>query len=173
MISPIIEMCRQTLKPARLAVAAAALAPVLAFSGAAGAAETPFSAMAGAWSGAGKIMMSNGSQERIRCRATYAVGAAGTNLQQNLKCASDSFNFELQSNVSLDGSALSGTWNETTRKVAGRVSGRVQGNAIQALVEASGFSAELTMVTQAGRQSVAIKSQRQEFAGVAITLNRN
>jgi hypothetical protein len=53
------------------------------------------------------------------------------------------------------------------------VSGRARGNQIEALVETMGFSASLTMVTQGSRQSVAIRSERQEFAGVSITLSRN
>src|SRR5882757_1723909 len=33
----------------------------------------PFSGMAGVWSGGGTITLDDGSTERIRCRATYAV----------------------------------------------------------------------------------------------------
>ena len=32
--------------------------------------------MAGVWSGGGTVTLDDGSTERIRCRATYAVGAA-------------------------------------------------------------------------------------------------
>ncbi len=71
---------------------AALPAPVQAFS-------SPFTAMSGSWSGSGTITTSNGNKERIRCRAKYDVDGAGSNLDLTLRCASDSYNFELQSNV--------------------------------------------------------------------------
>src|SRR4051812_27401464 len=52
-------------------------------SGSLGYAQTgPFAGMAGAWSGGGTITLDDGSNERIRCRATYAVGAGGNGLNQ-------------------------------------------------------------------------------------------
>ena len=38
----------------------------------------PFAGMAGNWSGGGTVTLDDGSSERLRCRATYAVGAGGT-----------------------------------------------------------------------------------------------
>ena len=55
--------------------------------------------MAGNWSGAGTVTLDDGSTERIRCRASYAVGAGGNGLNQTLICASDSYKFNLSSNV--------------------------------------------------------------------------
>src|SRR5438874_11293629 len=75
----------------------------------------PFTGMAGNWSGGGTVTLDDGSTERIRCRATYAVGAGGNGLNQNLLCASDSYKFDLRSNVIAEGGALSGTWSETGR----------------------------------------------------------
>lgn len=172
MFSASTAFLAKSLRPACV-VALAVLMPLASTQHSAAATAGPFEGMSGSWSGSGKILMSNGANERIRCRATYRVAFGGKNLQQSLKCASDSFNFELQSNVSSDGESISGSWSETTRSVAGRISGRAKGNAIEALVETAGFSASLTMVTQGSRQSVAIKSQRQEFAGISMTLSRN
>src|SRR4029077_8590896 len=42
----------------------------------------PFAAMAGRWAGGGTVGLDDGSTERIRCRATYAV--AGPQMQLNL-----------------------------------------------------------------------------------------
>ena len=55
--------------------------------------------MAGVWSGGGTVTLDDGSTERIRCRATYAVGDGGNGLNQSLTCASDSYKFDLTSNV--------------------------------------------------------------------------
>ncbi len=68
-----------------------------------------FAGMAGNWSGGGTITLDDGSSERIRCRATYAVRADGNGLNQTLTCASDSYKFNLASDVIARGAALSGT----------------------------------------------------------------
>ena len=59
-------------------------------SSAALAQSPPFAGLAGSWTGSGSISLSDGSKERLRCRATYQVSAADARLQQSLCCASDS-----------------------------------------------------------------------------------
>src|SRR5207248_734261 len=72
----------------------------------------PFAGMAGVWAGGGTVTLEDGSSERIRCRATYAVGAGGAGLNMNLLCASDSYRFDLTGNLISDRGVLSGTWGE-------------------------------------------------------------
>src|SRR3954468_21264971 len=87
--------------------------------------QAPFAGMAGVWSGNGSITLEDGSNERIRCRATYAVSPAGNGLNQSLLCASDSYKFELRSDITAgSGGALSGTWREVSRNVGGDLEGR-------------------------------------------------
>ena len=131
---------------------------------------SPFAPLAGSWSGTGTIALSNGTNERIRCRATYAVAPSGEGLQSSLRCASDSYRFELGSDVVHRGGAISGTWSETTRNVGGSVNGRAAGGQIVVRVDAPGFSADLTMVTKGNQQQVTIRSQSTELTGVNITL---
>ena len=80
---------------------------------AAQAAENPFAHFTGSWAGQGKITVQNGSSERIRCRGTYRAGETGTTLSISLRCASDSYKFELASDVTYDGGAITGSWNES------------------------------------------------------------
>ena len=94
----------------------------------------PFANMAGAWSGTGKIMIKDGGSESIRCRATYTVAGAGLN--QVLRCASDSYRFDLTTNVTASGNTVSGIWSETSRNVNGTIGGKINGGEIDALVEA-------------------------------------
>ena len=136
-------------------------------------ADGPFAGLGGSWSGNGTVSLSDGGRERIRCRATYTVGSGGNTLQQTLRCASDSYHFDLRSDVTASGGSISGSWSESTRNLNGRVSGSSRGNQIQALVEASGFSATITIVTNGSRQTVSIRSLSQEFSGATISLNRS
>jgi len=131
----------------------------------------PFAGMAGNWSGGGTVTLDDGSAERIRCRATYAVGAGGNGLNQNLTCASDSYKFNLSSNVVAEGGALSGTWSESSRGINGNVEGRASGGNFQLVASAPGFSANLSLTTRGNRQSVVIRSD-SAFRSASISLSR-
>jgi hypothetical protein len=130
----------------------------------------PFAAFRGSWSGSGVIMTSSGANERIRCRAAYLPG--GRDLQLNLRCASDSYNFELASEVHSEGGALSGSWTEATRNTSGSISGRVSGGQIEATAKGGSFAANLLLVTRGTRQSVSIRAAGADITGVDIALNR-
>jgi len=65
----------------RLPVSAAALM----FSVSAGYAQAgPFAGFEGAWSGNGTVALSDGTTERIRCKADYKVNGSGLGLKQSL-----------------------------------------------------------------------------------------
>lgn len=151
--------------PAALLVAAL-LSPLPAHAG-------PFSALAGAWSGGGTLTMADGNTERLRCRASYDVRDAGTDLKLILRCASESYNFELGSAVIAHGDRISGTWSEATRNASGLVSGSASADRIEASAKGESFSANLSLTTKGNRQTVSIRSQGTDIAGVSLALNRN
>jgi hypothetical protein len=153
----------------RLIFAAVAM---LVVSGSASYAQSgPFAGMAGNWSGGGTVTLDDGSTERIRCRATYAVGAGGNGLNQKLLCASDSYRFDLSSNVIAEGGSLSGTWSESSRGVNGTLQGRGGSGNFQVVASAAGFNANLSLTTRGNRQSVVIRAESQ-FRGASISLSR-
>jgi len=153
----------------------ATVASVLLLAAAPGHAQRggPFTGLSGSWSGAGTINLQNGGSERIRCRAAYTVGADGASLQQSLRCASDSYRFELSSNVQAQGNAISGTWSETTRGASGSVAGRASGGQIDVRVDSPGFAANLAVTTRGDRQAISIRSQGTELTSASITLTRS
>jgi hypothetical protein len=134
--------------------------------------QGPFAGLSGAWSGGGYLTLASGQRERLRCRANYHVDENGTRLQQSLRCASDSYRFDVNSNIASESGALSGSWSETSRNVSGSVSGRVNGSQIQARIDGVGFSANLVVNTRGGRQSVAIQSPGHEVTEVSVTLTK-
>lgn len=153
-----------------LPIAGAALA--LALTLPAGAAQAgPFSNLNGAWSGTGTVSLSDGSKERIRCRANYDVGSNGNTLKQSLRCASDSYRFDLSSDVTAQGNQVSGRWGEASRSLYGELQGQISGNEIRVFVTASGFAGNLSVTTRGNRQSVTIDS-KGDLRGVSITMNR-
>jgi len=136
------------------------------------AASGPFAGMAGSWTGGGTLTMSGGQRERLRCRAAYAVGEDGRNLRLNLRCASDSYDFNLASDVESRGGAIAGSWSESSHNAAGTISGRADGNRIEAIARGDNFSASLALTTGPGRQSVVIQPQGTDVRTVAVRLNR-
>ena len=128
--------------------------------------------MAGNWSGGGTVTLDDGSTERIRCRATYAVGAGGNGLNLSLICASDSYKFDLRGNVVAERGALSGTWSESSRGISGNLEGRGSSGNFQVVASAAGFSANISLTTRGNRQSVAIRAENQ-FRGASISLSRS
>ncbi|MGO4711998.1 hypothetical protein [Bradyrhizobium sp. 2TAF24] len=145
-----------------------ALAPAASF-----AQSAPFASLSGVWTGTGSISLSDGSRERIKCRATYAVGDHGNGLQQTLRCASDSYKFELSSNVRNANGVISGNWTEATRGVSGSLEGSARSGLFQVVVSSPAFTASLSLATQGNTQTVKITSQGTEFSGVTITLSRS
>jgi hypothetical protein len=134
--------------------------------------SAPFAGLAGSWSGGGRIDLQNGTSERIRCRASYAVGGGGSTLQQQLRCASDSYRFDVSSTVESRAGSLSGSWSEATRNVSGQISGRAAVGRIQARVDAGVFVADLTVNTSGNQQSVAIVPQGADIRIVAVTMRK-
>jgi len=145
----------------------------LLFSPAVHAQSGPFTGLAGSWVGNGSISLGNGTKERIRCRATYSVGADGNGLRQNLRCASDSYRFDLSSNVNYLAGQVSGMWSETSRNIGGTLIGSARAGLFQVIVTSPSFSANLSLTTQGDRQSVVVTAPPGgQLSGVSITLAR-
>jgi hypothetical protein len=132
---------------------------------------SPFASLSGVWAGPGTVTMASGAKEGIRCRANYDVGGGGANLKVDLRCSSDSFKFELQSNVSHNNGEVSGFWNELTNRVGGTVAGKAAGERIEVRVDGP-IAALLKISTRADRQSVSIRSPGSKMSEVAISLSR-
>ncbi len=158
--------------PFRIAQAGLLLA-ALSFPGSAiHAAVSPFTALAGTWSGGGTLSTSDGTQEQLRCRAAYNVGAAGEELRLNLRCASASYNFDLTSEVQYRGGAITGSWSETSRNASGSLSGRAGSGHIEVSARGQNFSAELSLTTRGNRQAVSIRPQGTNITAVSLELAR-
>lgn len=136
------------------------------------AASGPFGGLAGSWTGNGVVKLSSGSRERVRCRATYVVESDGHDVRQELRCASDAYKFEMSTNLVLTGDSLSGYWSETTRRIAGKITGRATATEIQIRAEGDTFSALLDVSTHGDRQSLLMTSPGSQVSEVSIALNR-
>jgi hypothetical protein len=155
-------------------IKAAGIGAALLISASAGNAQSrgPFAGFDGVWSGTGTVALSDGTTERIRCKADYKINGTGMGLKQTLRCASDSYKFDLSSDVTSNGDRISGNWSEASRNLFGNLQGTAGGGTIQVFVEANGFAANLTLRTNGNRQTVQINS-KGEIRGVNITMVRS
>jgi hypothetical protein len=144
---------------------AAAISPSLSRAQSAG----PFAGMAGRWAGSGTVSLDDGSSERIRCRASYAVEGPSMNL--SLVCASDAYRFDLEGSVVDEGGRISGNWSESTRNVSGTLQGRGGNGSFEVLASGPAFNANITLATRGNRQTIMIRADSQ-FRGATIALSR-
>ena len=108
-------------------------------------------------------------QEQLRCRASYDVAGAGEQLRLNLRCASASYTFDLASEVEYRGGAIRGSWTEASRNASGTLSGRAAGDHVEASASGDSFSANLSLTTRGGRQTVSIQPGHQRGGPLALT----
>jgi hypothetical protein len=154
----------------RRSLIAAAVLFVATVSGSPGHAQSgPFAALAGNWHGGGTVTLDDGSTERIRCRASYAV--SGPSMDLTLTCASDAYRFNLQGSVVSQGGAITGTWSESSRGVSGNLQGSGGGGNFQVVASSAGFNANITLTTRGNKQSVNMRADTQ-FRGASIALSR-
>jgi hypothetical protein len=140
------------------------------------AATGPFADFSGSWSGTGTVRTGGNAPERIRCNANYRPrGSSQHEIDLQLRCASDSYNFDLAGQFTADDrNEITGQWTERSRNTGGTAIGRANGERLDVHVESGGFAADLVMVTRNRRQSVTIDSQGGgQVVKASISLSRN
>jgi hypothetical protein len=165
-------MSRQSTKLGARALMASIFAVVLLLASSPGNAQSgPFAALIGSWTGTGTIKLAEGGTERIKCKASYDFISASS-VQLRLLCASDSYKFDLLGSMQSSGNAISGSWTESTRSVAGSISGTIGSGGQISVTTAGALTAGLTLSVSGGRQSVSLRSQGTSIQAVSITMTR-
>jgi hypothetical protein len=131
--------------------------------------SSAFAGMAGTWSGVGTVTLDDGSNERIRCRATYKVN--GASMDMSLTCASDAYRFNLLAAVVARGGEVAGNWSETSRNVGGSIQGHGGNGSFQVTAQAAGFNSSIALKTGGNKQQIAMRADSQ-FRAVNITLSK-
>jgi hypothetical protein len=136
------------------------------------AADGPFAGYAGRWVGNGSVTYDDGKTEAIKCRVTYFVVDGGSGLQQNIRCASASYKFEVRSDIDYAGGKVSGSWVEMVNNASGNVSGTASNNLIKASVKSEKLDATMSVSLNGGSQSVNISPKGLGVKAVAINLRK-
>jgi hypothetical protein len=140
------------------------------------AATGPFADFSGTWSGTGTVRTGGNAPERIRCNANYRQrGSSQHEVDLQLRCASDSYNFDLAGQFTADDrNEITGQWTERSRNTGGTAIGRANGERLDVHVESGGFAADLVLVTRNRRQSITIDSHGGgQVVKASISISRN
>ena len=150
-------------------VASMLLAPTL------GMAErgSPFARFLGSWRGYGQVVSTDGNAERVNCRANY-LPEESNSISLILVCATESYRIEIRSQLAAFGREVQGNWTETSHQVTGSVAGQIVGGSFKGNVTGPGFTAEMSLRSNGGRQYVSIRPQGEQMsvADVEINLSR-
>ena len=165
-------MTRTSITGARIAGLSATALLLIGASATPSLAEGPFASFAGNWSGTGLVSTTSGAKEKLRCRAHYDVGGGGNTLSQNLTCASDSYKFNVVSDVQAEGGAISGNWSETSRNANGKISGSITPSQVSAYVAGVGFTARIGIAARGGKQSITISPTGTDISNVSVTMSK-
>jgi len=148
---------------------AAALATAAALA-ATGAPASPIDEMSGYWTGGGSVVLANGTTERVKCVVTYKISDSGTQIKQNMRCASADYNINASADLNVKGAQVSGSWEEKTYSAVGQVSGRYSGSSLVLSIQGASFTAAMNVTLSSCKQSISITPQGLEVTRISIGL---
>ena len=153
------------------ALAAIAMLGLGALSAEAPAAGGPFAGLAGAWTGNGTVTYASGTRERLRCKVKYDQTNENS-VQQALRCASDSYKFEINAYYKVTAGTLSGHWDEFTLQISGSITGTASEGRIAGDLHGPGFSAAVLVDTRGNEQTVTISAVDKDIRQVTVAVRK-
>ncbi|MFN0218394.1 MAG: hypothetical protein ACKVP4_06225 [Hyphomicrobium sp.] len=142
-------------------------------SRAVGLTESPFQSLAGRWTGEGRLGIKDNPPETVKCRATYIVGDTVNDLKQTIRCATAGGSIEVISDVRNDNGQLAGSWKETTRNIAGDLTGSVTPVGFRVAVRGGEMSANMDIVVRDNRQIIEIQFINSTLQGLTLLMTKS
>ena len=134
--------------------------------------SAPFKELPGRWVGQGRLGLQDGKVEIVKCRATYFTSDDGSELKQNVRCASKSGKIEVKSLITYSEGELSGTWNELVYNLGGELSGNVTRRGFRIAVRGSGLTANMEVAVAKSRQIIEIQFFDSTLIGLSLVLQK-
>lgn len=154
-------------------ITALALAAPTTGTSAAGTGDTAaLKELAGRWSGWGAVTLASGQSEQVKCIATYFVRDEGGGLEQNLRCASQSYRIDAKAEMTIEGEVVKGRWEERANAAAGDISGLMKGTSFNLSIHGDNFTASMAVSSSACKQSISISPQGFDISRIAIGLQK-
>lgn len=132
---------------------------------------SPFSALAGNWSGGGTASFDGGRSERLRCNASYRPGSGGNTLAMTIRCANASLNVQLNGSLRYNNGRVSGSWSESSTGAGGSAAGRVGASSLRLRIGGD-LAGNLSVSYSGSSQSVSISTNNSAFRRANFSLKR-
>jgi hypothetical protein len=159
----------RTAKSKMSALAALAMIATFAIPELANAASA-VSTLLGTWSGNGRITYTDGTSEGIHCNAYYTGG--GNELHMAIQCKSDKNQIHIRSQLHLNGSRASGSWEERTFNASGTASGSIGSSSMSLHIEGSGLTGTMSVSFSKSSHSVNISTHGIAMSGARMSFSR-
>ena len=133
---------------------------------------SPFAVLAGRWTGEGRLGLKESPPETVKCRATYFITEGKDELKQNIRCATAGGSIEVKSEIQHTSGALTGKWQETTRNIAGDLTGSVTPNGFRVAVRGGDISANMDIIVRDNRQLIEIQFLNSSLVGLSLLMTK-
>lgn len=153
-------------------VSAVVIAGLIMVTGGSSGQAAPINDLVGRWSGWGSITLVSGVSEQVKCVATYFLEAGGTQLKQNLRCASTSYKIDATAKLNHANGQLTGEWEEKTHSAVGAVAGRFTDNGFNVSITGKAFTAAMAVTTTTCKQSISITPTGFDITRINIGLDK-
>lgn len=130
-----------------------------------------FSALDGAWRGAGEIRLDSGKREKIKCKGYYNAKGGGAELGVAIDCANASVRINMRAQLVDAAGKITGTWEEREFNQSGEVTGTASADKLS-LTFAGGISGSMAISSNGGSQTVSITTGGPGFVGADLTFSK-
>jgi hypothetical protein len=126
-------------------------------------ASDPVSRLAGRWTGNAIMTSMSGEPETFRCVVTYLPTGTGSGMKQNLRCKGASINLEAATLLEIDGTKVTGRWEDKINSLGGIVRGDVTANGFEVLLGGQFFQAKMAVAGSECTQQVIVSPERSSY----------
>lgn len=118
--------------------------------------------LAGRWLGEGSLIPVRGPNLPFTCVVTY-IPADGGAMRQTLRCKSAAYKLETATLLQIEGTRVSGTWEDKTNALDGSVSGIVTADGFDVFLSGRFFQAWMKVAGSGCKQLVTVRPEKAEY----------
>ena len=126
-------------------------------------ATDPVARLAGRWTGDAVMTSMSGSPETFKCIVTYLPTGTGSGMKQNLRCKGTSINLEAATLLEIDGTKVSGRWEDKINSLGGIVRGDVTADGFEVVLGGQYFQAKMAVAGSECAQKVVVSPQQSSY----------
>jgi hypothetical protein len=143
---------------AGVALAAATTANIAAIP-----ASDPLARLAGRWTGDAVMTTDSGPAESFKCVVTYLPTRDGSGMKQNLRCKGESLRLEAATLLQVEGTKVTGRWEDKINSLAGIVEGDVTEDGFDVVLGGRFFQARMAVAGSQCEQQVTVSPERSSY----------